>query len=221
MDELNEIGPLRAQGSLAESIRDSLRDAINRGVLPPGYRLREIPLADHFECSTTPVREAIRRLAGEGLVRLNPRRGAEVITFDQQQIANLFEVRSLLECAAVRRAAQRRPDADDLAEVTALVAKQSGQLADGAVERRVDVQVHRAIATLSGNPELTELVTRVNQQIDSVRARARTEVPGGPEHAVAAHQALLDAITSGDADQAEAVMAEHLTWSREAVLSTM
>ena len=97
-----------ARQSLVDIAYVALRDAITSGALLPGTRLREAALARHFSISTTPVREALRRLDREGLVRLSPNRGAVVAEFDLREILDLFEIREVLECRAVRRAASQR-----------------------------------------------------------------------------------------------------------------
>ncbi len=97
---------LGVRENLAEAVYRVLREAITDGSLPPGERLREIPLARRFGVSTTPVREALRRLEREGLVEINPRRGAVVPRFEPADIAQLYEAREVLECRAVRRAAE-------------------------------------------------------------------------------------------------------------------
>src|SRR3954447_25119734 len=103
-----------ARQSLVDIAYVAIRDSITSGSLLPGTRLREAALAKHFSISTTPVREALRRLDREGLVRLSPNRGAVVAEFNLREILDLFEIREVLECRAVRRAAsQPTPDTRD------------------------------------------------------------------------------------------------------------
>jgi DNA-binding GntR family transcriptional regulator len=111
MADVSALAGLAASGprqSLVDVAYVALRDAITSGTLLPGTRLREAALAQHLSISTTPVREALRRLDREGLVRLSPNRGAVVAAFDLREILDLFEVREVLECRAVRRAAGQR-----------------------------------------------------------------------------------------------------------------
>src|SRR5215467_1340620 len=106
--QLAGLPPGGARQSLVDIAYEALREAITSGALLPATRLREAALARHFGISTTPVREALRRLDREGLVRLSPNRGAIVAEFDLRQILDLFEIREVLECRAVRRAAAQR-----------------------------------------------------------------------------------------------------------------
>src|SRR4051812_24238650 len=87
--------------------RDELREAILASSLPPGARLRSEPLAEQLQTSRTPVREALILLAREGLVDIEPRRGAVVRAFDAADLADLYDVRALIEPYAARRAATR------------------------------------------------------------------------------------------------------------------
>src|ERR1700730_8872448 len=120
-----------AAGGTRQSLVDvayvALRDAITSGVLVPGSRLREAQLASHFSISTTPVREALRRLDREGLVRLSPNRGANVTEFNLREVVDLFEVGEVVECRAVRRAAGQR--LRDLKPAEAVLAVAAGQVA--------------------------------------------------------------------------------------------
>src|SRR5215471_17047222 len=106
--QLAGLPPGGARQSLVDIAYEAIREAITSGALLPGTRLREAALARHFAISTTPVREALRRLDREGLVRLSPNRGAIVAEFDLREILDLFEIREVLECRAVRRAAAQR-----------------------------------------------------------------------------------------------------------------
>src|SRR5690349_14968347 len=144
-----------AAGGTRQSLVDiayvAVRDAITSGELLPGTRLREAALAKHFAISTTPVREALRRLDREGLVRLSPNRGAVVAEFDLREILDLFEVREVLECRAVRRAAGQRTR--DVARAEKLMASAAPHIVkfDRVEWNRLEVAFHRAINDLGGN----------------------------------------------------------------------
>ncbi len=94
-------------------VRDLLEEAILEGELKPGERLRAEALAQRFGTSRTPIREALLQLEGQGLVEVEPNRGAVVRTFDRDDVLDLYEVRALIEPHAAARAAhahQRRRD---------------------------------------------------------------------------------------------------------------
>lgn len=218
--DLEALPTLVTHGPLADRIRDVLRTAITTGALPPGFRLRENHLAEHFDCSSTPVREAVRRLEGDGLVRILPRRGAEVVGFDQQALVELFEVREVLELAAARLAAERHLDRAALAEVRGLIVQQESLSHDEPAAQRLNTDIHAAIARLSGNHQLAGLVERVNNQIDAARARLGNSVRHGVRHATKAHRAWLGAAASRTPERAVGILADHLSSAREAVLES-
>jgi DNA-binding GntR family transcriptional regulator len=139
---LDVLLPPRAAGptGLATAVYEALRAAISHGQLPPHYHLRENPLAAHFGVSSTPVREALRRLEREGLVVVRPNRGAVVQAFDRRSALNLYEVRELLEVEAVRQAAlaperDLRPAERLLEDLARLEAADRGRRGSGAARR--------------------------------------------------------------------------------------
>jgi DNA-binding GntR family transcriptional regulator len=220
MDDLADRIPAAANSgtTLVESIRTALRSAITSGSLPPGFRLREIALAERFDCSTTPVREAIRKLESEGLVKVYPRRGAEVTSFTTSEVDHLYEVRLVLETHAIRKAAELRPDKTALAPVKDLIDRQQELVKGGADEADlVDAEIHEQFALLAGNPAMAQLIARSTRQIEAVQSRMDIWVEGGTDMALAAHRNIFDAVQRGDADAAEQAMRGHLEAAREVV----
>jgi DNA-binding GntR family transcriptional regulator len=225
--DLPQLAGVAAGGSrqsLVDIAYVALRDAITSGALLPGTRLREAALARHFSISTTPVREALRRLDREGLVRLSPNRGAVVAEFDLREILDLFEVREVLECRAVRRAASQR--LRDLEPAEALLAAEAKQVAlrDRVEWNRLEVAFHRAINDLSGNFELAELAERVHRSVQGLCVRCLREPLYGPEQLQlmqSHHQAIVDAVRAGDADAAEAHAREHIQHIRDSVAEAL
>jgi DNA-binding GntR family transcriptional regulator len=221
---LSGLAPGGVRQSLVDIAYEALRDGITSGSLLPGTRLREAALARHFSISTTPVREALRRLDREGLVRLSPNRGAVVAEFDLREILDLFEIREVLECRAVRRAAVQH--ARDLTHAESLLAAEDRQVAsrDRIEWNRLEVAFHRAINDLSGNFELAELAERVHRSVQGLCVRCLREPLYGPERLrlmQAQHQAIVDAVRSGDADHAEACTREHIQHVRDSVAEAL
>jgi DNA-binding GntR family transcriptional regulator len=213
-----------ARQSLVDIAYVALRDGITSGSLLPGMRLREAALARHFSISTTPVREALRRLDREGLVRLSPNRGAVVAEFNLREILDLFEIREVLECRAVRRAAAQH--ARDLSHPESLLAAEARQVAlhDRVEWNRLEVAFHRAINDLSGNFELAELAERVHRSVQGLCVRCLREPLYGPERLrlmQSQHQAIVDAVQAGDADGAEACTREHIQHVRDSVAEAL
>lgn len=208
-------------GSLSDLVYESLRDAITSGLLEPGYRLREIPLGQRFGVSTTPIREALRRLEREGLVEIGRNRGAIVAAFDVGEVANLFELREVLECRGVRRAALAHRPA--LAPIEAILRQAEAQIdnPDQIAFNRLDVGFHSALIHLGGNAYLADLAERVHRQIQGIRVRLAVYLPGRATRSQADHRAILAAVAAHDADRAEELMRSHIQSVREAVLTTL
>lgn len=224
MHDLSEALPAPPAGtSLAVGIQQAIGEAITQGSLPPGFRLREIPLSEHFACSTTPVREALRRLEHDGLVTLNRRRGAEVASINPDALDDLYETRLLLECHGARRAAELGLSPDDLGDARDILARAETIVDsdDFVMVNTLDIDFHVAISEMTGNDVIPELVRRVSRQIQAVRVRANTRVTGSAKIALRYHTLILDAVESGDPEKAAELMAEHINWSGEVVRASL
>jgi DNA-binding GntR family transcriptional regulator len=226
--------------NLSAAVYEGLRQAISDGAVPPGYHLREAWISRHYGVSSTPVREALRRLEREGLVTIRPNRGAVVQAFDVQGAINLYELRELLEAAAIRHAAQA--PAPDLSRAEALLAQMRPAAArrparpglrtagataaatgDGTLSSwQLDVEFHRALHDVGPNPLLAELAERTHRQIQAVRARADLIAQTSrPAQTVQEHEAILDAVRRHDADEAERLVRQHIRSVRDRVLDVL
>lgn len=209
MKELASLAHV-AGGSLADSVHAAIRDGIADGSLSPGYRLREVELADHFGVSTTPVREALRRLEHEGLVTSSPRRGASVAPMAWAEMHELLAVRELLEVYAVRQAAgkgpQKHPEIRELLRRSAKAAKES----DHKIFSQLDLEFHMAVIKLSGNRPLARFAELAHLQLQRTRLRTAVGRPGTLTESQRQHAAMLDAIEAGDPDAAESALHTHV-----------
>jgi DNA-binding GntR family transcriptional regulator len=196
--------------SLPDALFRHLGQAIAEGRLKPNERLVETKLCAEFGCSRSPLREALRMLAAEGLVVLSPRKGARVVELSIKTLTNVFDVRVLLEGLAARRAAQNRSMVD-VARLRSL----NTQMRD-AVERsdhdaffELNNALHREIGRIADNEYLAGLQETV---------AARSFLPlflflSDLDHvlrAVEAHDGVIDAIERGDPDGAETTMRAHV-----------
>lgn len=208
--ELRGLPVAPERTSAATTIYFALREGITSGALAPGARLREIPLAHHFGVSTTPIREALRRLDREGLVHLAPNRGATVAAFDPQEVAALYEARQVLEQHAVRLAAQR-PERD-FAPLETLLTSMAAVVdePDQIAFNQLDVEFHRRLNDLGGNIPIAELAEQVHRRIQGVRVRCAVHLAGRPAISHAQHEALVATVRARDADGAAALLQEHL-----------
>ena len=210
--------PLAPSDRIADSVYTALRDAIFAGTLRPGTRLSVPALASQLGVSRSPVREAVLRLTQEQLAREEPRRGAVVASVGPEELARLYEVREVLEGLAARLAVEncgRRLVTD----LEAVLAYHAQAVEDAALDTHMeaDMRFHSLIRKASGNPELIGI-------LDSIQTRVRlamitTTVTAGPRRALADHQAILDAISSGDPGEAERRAREHVSRLRRSLLA--
>jgi DNA-binding GntR family transcriptional regulator len=201
---------------LADRAYVELRDRIVTLRIPPGAPIDEDLLGQELEMGRTPVREAIKRLALENLVTVYPRRGTFASEINITDLAHVSDVRAKLEGHAARRAAERITDAGR-AELEELLEELSHSRGSDDVEKlmAVDADVHRFIYRCTGNPYLEETLSRYFNLSLRIWHLVLDRLP----HLFARvheHDDLLRAIAAGEADQAEAILSEHIaTFERE------
>lgn len=194
--------------TVAQDVYRHLRARLLAGELPGGSRLREQEVATELAVSRTPVREAIRQLAQEGLVTLETNRGVRVHEPDLAEATATYEVRERLEAMAARLAAVNADDrAESLLEEN-LAAMLEVDTDDYAGHIEADNEFHRSIAGLSGNPVLVEMIERLNTRVN--RVKVLTRHANSSELAHGQHRAIVDAIVGHDPELAEQRMAEHI-----------
>lgn len=207
---IRSLPRLRGAG-LQEEIYQALRQAILRGALPPGERLRELSLARQFGTSQTPVREALRRLGQEGLVTTFPHRGTFVTRLSPAEVEEVYSLRAELESWAARRFVERAAPADlealrgHLAAMRAAAAR--GDPA-GVVE--ADLWFHRALCEGSGSALLVQLWTLIDGRVRGMMPVANLLYAGGLQQVAEIHGPILEALQAGDAAAAEARIRQHM-----------
>jgi DNA-binding GntR family transcriptional regulator len=200
------------RGALADRISEVLKRDILCGRLPPGQRLSLEEFAEYFQVSITPVRDALRLLAADGLVELTSRRGAFVAQPCWEDLRQIYHIREIFECAAVRAITPKH--APVLKKLRRLV-EQMATTNIGESHRdyltyiRLDQEFHQLLIDCLGNSRLSKiysglrshaLVTRALYSADDQRA-SQTQKE---------HQLILDALQKGDAAEAEAAIHAHL-----------
>jgi len=198
---------------------DALRQMILDGELPPGARLSERALGERLGVSRTPLREALRMLASEGLVRHEPNRGAVVAPLDRADIEATFELLAALEGLAGELAAQRIDDAQ-LAEIKALHFEMRAHHARGdrAAYFRANQDIHRHIAAAAANPVLVETFERLNARVKRVRYAANL-TPERWAKAVEEHERMIAALDARDGAALRTILEAHLAGKRQSVLA--
>lgn len=219
--QLAELRSLGVRENLADFAYGTIREAITDGTLRPGFRLREIALSQQIGVSTTPIREALRRLEREGLVEINPRRGALVRRLDEDEARELYDLRELLEAYALRRTAERT-DVDLTHAVELLsAARPTIDEPDQIRFNRLDVEFHHALTLLGGNREVAELAKRIHRRIQGIRVRSSIQLQGRPARSHAEHEQIVAAIRRHDGDATERLIRAHITGVRDAVLAML
>jgi DNA-binding GntR family transcriptional regulator len=212
--------------SLRERLYESLKEDILTNRFKPGEELQINKLAEEFGVSSTPVREALVRLEGAGLVVLISNRGAQVAPISLEDVKNAWEVRRLLEPHAAEVAARRC----QIVEIDTLYKKMLGIIqgpVDFAAYINSDLEIHELMFKHLSNTLLREILDRVDQQ--SMRIRYLAESKGNSvgfkpevvEQVTKEHLAILDALKERDADQAAAATLEHLINGEARTLKTL
>lgn len=211
----------RKNHTLNHSIYESLREMIASGALVTGSRIDERAISELLGVSRTPLREAIAKLAKEGLIEHRPYRGNFVRAFSPKQVNDLYETRMVLEGLAARRAVANLTD-DGLAELTATLDDIRDALARGdmAAFSVADARFHATIARLSGNETVIESLERLRAQVQVVRLAANRD-PDLVERTARERPEILAALRDRDADRAARLMEEHIDGVRRTVLKQL
>jgi DNA-binding GntR family transcriptional regulator len=200
----------------ADRAYDALRDRIVTLHLAPGTVLREDELMRDLEVGRTPLREAVKRLALENLVAVQPRRGTFVSAVEASDIVNITEVRAELEGYAAELAAQRLDD-DHRASAEALLREVEELAAPGDQDwlMRFDERIHRFTWEATGNPYLIQTLERYFTHSLRIWYLVLDRLPG-LGHAVHDQTHLVEALLAGDSAKARGIMREHvLDFQRE------
>ena len=196
--------------SLEEKVYLALEEEILSGKLKRGEQLREIALAKRLEVSRTPVRGALHRLAEDGLVTLSANKGATVVGITDADIEDIYAIRMRLEGLAARLAAERMSE-EDKSELRSYYELSEFYLSkkDDKKCGELDTEFHSLIFRASGSRHLSKILSDLHKNIKAYR-RLSLSVPERAEKSIMEHKEILDAILSGNADEAEAKSSLHI-----------
>jgi DNA-binding GntR family transcriptional regulator len=210
-----------ARAALHDQVVSRLRVMLIEGRIAPGAKLNERELCELLGVSRTPLREAIKLLAAEGLVDLLPNRGAVAVKLSETDVQHAFEVLAGLEGMSGELAA-RRITAAELAEIKALHYEMLACFArsDLSGYYRINARIHAAINAAAKNPLLTKTYREINARVQSLRFRTnQNEVKW--RRAVGEHERMLEALEARDPEALRAVLTEHLLLKRDSVLELL
>jgi DNA-binding GntR family transcriptional regulator len=206
---MSSLAPLEIE-SLADRVYRRIRALILSGELEPGEPLRQEALADGLGTSRTPLREALNRLATEGLIEFRPHRSAVVATFSQRDIEADYEARALIEPAAARLAAERSPRETRRALEAALAAQRE---AGADLDHQFDANrtFHLALVAGAGNQHLTRFVESLwGGRIAPVFYARQARRPGRVRRDLREHAEIARLVGVGDGDAAAQAVEAHL-----------
>jgi DNA-binding GntR family transcriptional regulator len=207
--------------SLHEEVVGRLRAMLVEGRIPPGAKLNERELCELLKISRTPLREAIKRMAAEGLVDLLPNRGAVAVKLSEADVLHTFEVLADLEGLSGELAALRMTAAE-LVQVKALHYEMLAAFTrqDLPAYYRLNAQIHAAINAAARNPVLTKTYGEINARVQALRFR--TNQNGAKwQQAVKEHERMLEALEARDSAGLRTILIEHLLRKRDTVLELL
>lgn len=202
-------GPI-GRTALAVEISNHLRQMIFEGALEPGEKVREKLLTEQFGVSRTPLREALKVLAAEGLLELIPNRGAVITRQSADELDEVFSVLAALEGLAGELAAKAASD-KELARISKMTRelRQSYENADRPTYFRINQAIHRAILEAASNDTLTRSHELVAFRVQRARYQANLTAERW-RVAVEEHEAIAEALEARDAERSAALMRAHL-----------
>jgi DNA-binding GntR family transcriptional regulator len=196
--------------SRAESLREAIEEMIAVGQLAPGQHLDETVLAERFEVSRTPIREALIQLGAMGLVVVRPRRGAVVAELGPQQLVEMFEVMSELEATCARLAARRMTPADMAQLQQCHTACKEAIEADDPDEYYYRNELfHEAIYNGSHNQFLIDQTRSLYRRLRPYR-RLQLRVRNRVQNSWTEHDEVVQALMAGDGDRTAQLMRDHI-----------
>jgi DNA-binding GntR family transcriptional regulator len=219
LNALLALSPVEGEApSQAEAAYRQLRDKLIMLEIRPGEPINDGQLAAELGFSRTPVREAIKRLEVDHLVVSYPRRGTFATTVDFTELADVSEVRELLEPLAARRAADRANEGmrRELLQVADAIAGIDPGTGETRELMRYDLMVHRLIYKAAANPHLEDTLIRYDNLATRIWCVVLDKVPSVTGH-ITEHVDLLKAVAAGDADRAGELALHHVTSFEETI----
>lgn len=206
-----------APTALYQEVAERLRQRIFAHELTPGTWIDEQKLAEEYGISRTPLREALKVLASEGLVDLRPRRGCYVTEISRQDTDDIFPLIALLEGRCAAEAVKRAKPAD-ISALRAIHEKLESAARDGRIDAffESNQEFHKKIQELSGNRWLLSVIQDLRKVLKLSRLHSLS-LEGRLQQSLDEHRLIMAALQAGDAAKAEKLMHDHLLSGREAL----
>jgi len=196
-------------------VLETLRRAILTGRIPGGTRLVQADLAEQLKVSTTPVREALRDLATEGLIKLDAHRGAEVKSLSRDEVSEIYRLRRILEPEAMRLAVEHITD-EELATAAAICARADDER-DTAAWVELNQRFHNVFITATRSPRLAVILQGLHDAAGMYVAATLTQGADRRSEANREHRELLDAVRRRDVQAAMELQLAHVKRTMELI----
>jgi len=202
-------------------VAERLRVLIDSGQLAPGGRLNEAELCNDMGVSRTPLREAIRSLATEGLVELQPNRGAIVSVVSSEDVTEILPIMASLEGLGGRLAAVNM-ECEKIQEVRDVHNQMVGHYRNGVVADYFETNrlIHELIIEGSGNQTLVETINNLSAKVRRARFSANMTEESWAK-AVSEHEEIIDALETRDSNRLEAMLIQHIETKRSTIIGTL
>jgi DNA-binding GntR family transcriptional regulator len=209
------------RAALHEQVAQRLRQMLVEGRIAPGAKLNERELAELLNVSRTPLREAIKMLAAEGLVELVPNRGAIAVSLSEADVLNTFEVMAGLESLSGELAAERITP-QELAEIQAMQFEMMAAYTrrDLSAYYNLNARIHDAINAAAKNPVLGTVYNQVNARLQALRFRSNQDGEKW-KRAMKEHEKMIEALAARDGAAMREVLLGHLRNKRDVVLEQL
>ncbi len=221
MDTASDTDLSVSRDTLLQRVATRLRELLIQGQLAPGAKLNERELCERLGVSRTPLREAVRLLAAEGLVTLDPGRGAFAPVLSADDVAHTFDVLAVLEGLAAERAAAHVSNAE-LAELRALQHEMQAAFERRELPQyyRLNARVHDLLSEAAHNPVLRATWQQLNARMHALRFRSNQDEAKWAQ-ALAEHARMVDALQARDGPALRELLVQHLHRKRDAVLEQL
>jgi DNA-binding GntR family transcriptional regulator len=204
---------------LHDEVAERLRELILSGELEPRERINEIELCEKFGISRTPLREAIKILATEGLLELLPNRGARVGHVNQSEIEEMIEVVAALEATAAELACRNISDADiDVIEAKTIVMEKAYARGDEKSYFTLNQEIHEGMMQAAGNATLAGIYNNLSSRIQRMRYTAH-KTPDQWKRAMAEHLRMVELLRARDGEGLARVVRDHIRGKKDVIIA--
>ena len=217
---MNKLFKINDYELLSRKVYRILKERIIKGNLKPGEKILEVNIAKQLGVSRTPVREALRELAAEGLVRTEPNLGMIVIDFSIEDLQEVLKIRKLLEGFATSIAA-KKINKEEIKKIEKIIKKMSISISknDVLVYSDLNAEFHNLIFNICGNKRLIKIYDNLSNSEHRFRIRSLRNNPERLKYSLKEHQEILEALKRKDSEQAYKLGQKHIENILENILA--